>query len=572
MKKRRASIARKLFIVIALLLTVAMLAVGAISIFRYRSNAIVDNGNRALAIAKSVAALIDGDEFEEAIIANVESDYTNSITEMVNKIHVEAGTQYLYVLYDINSSTVSYFVDGHNWDYTDYLLFSDEEDISEHNPLLTDTYLTGIGHTTGMYDTAGYDAVVTGFAVIRNSGNAVVGVVGADIDAQHINESVLSYGVTFFATTIVLSLLFGLIAYFIIRRTIGRPVAELTVAANKLAVGETEIDIEVNSNDEIGQLMQSFILLEDRTKTQVAAIQEIAAGNYSIDVEPESIRDVLNVALKEMLDENNKVFTQVQSVASQVAVASSELAAGAQNLAAGSTEQASSTAELSRAIGTVLEQTRNNARSAKDTLDVVTSVSTLMQESMGNMEGMRNAMAKISASSEDIGKIIKTIDDIAFQTNLLALNASVEAARAGQHGKGFAVVAEEVRNLAKKSAEAASETAALIQRSFDQVALGDRIVQDTSVSIHKVADNARLAYTKIRQINDSTKEQEMAVEQINYGVEQIANVVQINSATSEQSAAMSQEMNDQAKTLSEITGRFRLRDDSYRLPSHDRRY
>jgi Methyl-accepting chemotaxis protein len=572
MSKKRASLARNLFVVTALLITVAMLTVGAISLIWYRGSAIEENGRRARAIAVSVASLIDGDEFEATILAGVETDYVTTVTDLVNKVHLEAGTQYLYVLYDINSADVTYFVDAHNDDYPDYLLFGDKEDISEHDPMLMNTYLTGEKTTTGVYYTPEYGSSLSAYSVIRNSNDTIIGVVGADIDAEHINSSILGFGVLILITTIVLSFFFGLIAYVIIRRTIGKPVSELTVAANRLAVGETEIDIEVKSNDEIGQLMQSFISLEGRTKTQVAAIQEIADGNYSIDVEPTSNSDALNVALKEMLSESNRVISMVQNVASQVAAASNELASGAQDLAERSTEQAISTNELSQAIGTVFEQTRKNARSAEETLDVVINVSKLMQESTNSMGDMREAMSNISASSEDIGKIIKTIDDIAFQTNILALNASVEAARAGVHGKGFAVVADEVRNLAKKSAEAAKETAVLIQRSFDQVSLGDRIVRETSISIQKVAENAEVMYTKIRQINDSSKEQELAVEKINSGVEQIAYVVQMNSATSEESVAMSHEMSDQAKTLSEITGRFKLRDDVPGLPGRDRRY
>ena len=572
MNVKKASIARKLFLFTAMLITASMLIVGAISLFQYRSSAIDEIGQRANAIASSVAAAIDGDIFEETAAGGEENFYTQYVYDLVNDVHRAASMQFLYVLYDINDSTVTYFAEANDEFYTDYLTFGEKEGINEHDLLVIDTYRTGNKNTTGLYATEVYPNLLSAYDVIRNSKGAIVGVVGADISAESLTSGIIRFGVIILATAIGLSFLFGFAAYLIIKRTIGKPVAELTAAANKLAVGETDIDVRVKSNDEIGQLVKSFIMLEQRTQTQVSAIQEIADGNYTIDVEPESARDVLNVALKSMLNENNRVFTKVQSVSAQVASASSELAAGALTLAEGSTTQAQGVAELSLAIGTVFEQTRINAHSAEETLDVVTNVSELMQESMGNMENMREAMLKISSSSEDIGKIIKTIDDIAFQTNILALNASVEAARAGQHGKGFAVVADEVRNLARKSAEAASETALLIQRSFDQVSVGDKIVQDTSTSIRKVAESAELVYSKIRQINESIKEHEAAVARINTGVEQITHVVQLNSATSEQSAAMSNEMSDQARALSEITGRFRLRDDDFALQKYNDRY
>ena len=181
-----------------------------------------------------------------------------------------------------------------------------------------------------------------------------------------------------------------------------------------------------------------------------------------------------------------------------------------------------------------------------------------MQGSVSDMELAKMAMDEISATSKDIGKVIKTIDDIAFQTNILALNAAVEAARAGAAGKGFAVVADEVRNLSQKSAEAAKNTTALIESSIEAVEKGTQLVSKTSSGFVEVAAKTSEVVGLVDAISSQAQEQAAAISQVSIGIEQVSSVVQMNSATSEESAAASEELSSQAEVLKSLVGQFTL--------------
>ena len=228
-------------------------------------------------------------------------------------------------------------------------------------------------------------------------------------------------------------------------------------------------------------------------------------------------------------------------------------------LATGATQQASAIEEFTSSLEEVSAQTNQNADRANEANQLSKEALAKAEEGNQQMQAMLAAMSEIDRTSEDIAKIIKVIDDIAFQTNILALNAAVEAARAGEHGKGFAVVAEEVRNLAARSAEAAKETTSSIQKSIQEVDKGTRIADSTANMLTAIVSSVSQTATLVSDISEASGQQVIALKQMNQGINQITGVMQANSAASEENSASSEELLSQADIMREQVSHFRLR-------------
>lgn len=365
---------------------------------------------------------------------------------------------------------------------------------------------------------------------------------------------------------ILLSIGLALAIAFKIARNISRPVTEIANAAKEMAKGNLNVQIHTdNAKNELGQMATAFADSSSSIKSYIADITEhlaeVEQGNLDVPSKMKYIGDYkdLSKAYQGILNSLNDTIGQISQAAEQVAVGSEQVSDGAQALAQGATEQASSIEELSATIAEISEHIKENATDAADASIKVNQVSTELNESNQHMQEMITAMSKINDSSNQIGKIIKTIEDIAFQTNILALNAAVEAARAGEAGKGFAVVADEVRNLASKSADAAKETTLLIQNSIGEVENGSKIASITADALLQVVKHAMAVADKIDHISKISNQQANSIGQVTLGVEQISSVVQTNSATAEESAAASEELSGQAQVMKTLVGRFKLR-------------
>jgi len=251
------------------------------------------------------------------------------------------------------------------------------------------------------------------------------------------------------------------------------------------------------------------------------------------------------------------IAADLSAGASQSSAAATQVSSSSQSLAEGSNEQAASLEETSSSLEEMASMTKRNADSAEQANALAKQARAAADIGAGDMQAMRSAMADIKVSSDDIAKIIKTIDEIAFQTNILALNAAVEAARAGEAGAGFAVVAEEVRSLAQRSAVAAKDSAGKIEAAIAKTANGVQITDKVAQSLHEIVDKARKVDELVAEIAHASKEQSQGIAQVNTAVSQMDKVTQSNAANAEESASAAEELNAQAAVLKELVEHLR---------------
>ena len=407
---------------------------------------------------------------------------------------------------------------------------------------------------------------------------------------------------------VIIGLLLSLTLAIIVSRMITRPLSECIKVAHSIERGQTDVKINVNSKDEAGELALALQHMVDSIQRMLKDCDwltkeafdgklktRINVSKYDNDFKHlvEGMNNILeSVAypMKECLEVMDKLahkdltariknkypgdfnilMEQINLAGStledsimlvdlsveQMTSASNEISSGSQSLADATSQQASSLEEISSSLEEINSLTGNNADSARQGLKLADQAVLSVDHGNEAMEKMNKAMDAILKSSQETGKILKTIDEIAFQTNLLALNAAVEAAHAGDAGKGFAVVAEEVKNLALRSAEAAKNTNVLIDEATKNSEMGSKIVEQVTKSFFEMKEQFNKVKNIVNEIASSSEEQAHGVNQISIGVNEMNRFTQQNAANAEQSAAAAEEMNSQASDLKNMTDSF----------------
>ena len=380
-------------------------------------------------------------------------------------------------------------------------------------------------------------------------------------DANRAQNAVIIIAIAISAGAVLVTILMA--AY--LTKMIKLPISEIESVAKQMAQGHLDARVDYESKDELGDLAENMRIMSSRIAGYMrqinAALMQLADGDFNVAHQDEFLGDFkpTQESVRKLVGSLNSTLGQINQSADQVSAGSDQVASGSQALSQGATEQASSVEELAATINEISEQVRSNAQSAQDGSQLAEAAGSKMEEGNRQMQEMIAAMADISEKSGQIGKIIKTIEDIAFQTNILALNAAVEAARAGEAGKGFAVVADEVRNLASKSAEASKSTAALIEGSIQAVERGTKLADETARTLTEVVESAKQVVSVVDGISLASNQQASSIAQVTQGIDQISSVVQTNSATAEESAAASEELSGQAQILKSLVGQFRLK-------------
>ena len=337
------------------------------------------------------------------------------------------------------------------------------------------------------------------------------------------------------------------------------PIQKLAKIAKEISEGKISVDLKrISGKSETSILQNSFCDLLDTFKDQADTIKKLSDGDLSITVTPKSEYDVIGNALNALINENHNAFSSMSLASDQIAQGSYQIADASKNLADGATQQASAIEQITASISEIADKSKNNATEVADVQKLIMEADSAIHSANDKMHEMFGAMKEIKSGSEDIQKIIKVIDDIAFNTNILALNASVEASRAGEHGKGFVVVAEEVRNLAGRSAEASKQTADMIEDSINRVQKGVALADDTRNALQTISELVEKITESGSSIAKASDEQAISASQIDNALMQISQITQTNSATSEECAAASEELSAQTRTLNSQIAKFRL--------------
>ncbi len=354
-------------------------------------------------------------------------------------------------------------------------------------------------------------------------------------------------------------------------RRVGRDLMDVEQAMDHLGQlelsGDDGLDRLQSRRDEIGMIASTTArvsrLLQEAVADVDRTLDKMADGDLTSGAAqnaPLYIGDFSSISnsLDTIRGKLNKLLGNVANVSRQVTAGAEQLSDGAQTLAQGSINQAETVKNLVDTVGEISGHVCENAQRAQQASAQARETAEQVEKSKEEMDRMMAAMEEINDVSGEIGKIIKTIEDIASQTNILSLNAAVEASRAGTAGKGFSVVADEVRSLAGKSAEASKSTSALIEKSIQAVDKGTKIARTAAAALEQIVSMSETSAMLIQAISDASAEQAGAITHVSQGLEQISGVAQTNSATSEESAAASMELSGQAQILKGLIAQFKL--------------
>lgn len=550
---RKMSIQTKILLPTAGVVIALSLIMGLVSYRSIRDGMVAMGVEEAETAANAAVDAIDGDLVASLAPGGEDTAPYQSQLASLRTIQKRFGIAFLYTLYT-DGQDVYYCIDTDESE--NHVPIGDTFELSYAE--LADVF-AGNSYAENDIDYTEDGILISVYRPIRNSAGQVIGALGCDYDAsgvaQRLHRTVFRMILIALFSMLAALLVVGIIVQNIMKglRQVDRKIYDLVNSD-----GDLTQQLQVNTGDELELIADNVNLVLGHILEEARIAEEVAAGNLTVRVVPQSEKDILGNALKQLVERNSNTLRNISEAAKQAKTGSSQMANASEALAQGATEQASAIEQITATVDVISRQSIQNAENADHAAEYMTLAIDKSDEGNRKMQNMVAAMKEINQASENISKIIKSIDDIAFQTNILALNASVEAARAGIHGKGFAVVAEEVRNLAAKCATAAAETSSLIEDSIRKTEAGSDIAQETENALHALTEAISQSENIIKVIATASKEQAEAVAEINRAVDQVSQSIQTNSATSQECAASSAELSKQMDMVDHLLAVYQL--------------
>ncbi|MDR0903350.1 MAG: methyl-accepting chemotaxis protein [Ruminococcus sp.] len=523
-------------------------------------------GQTAEMCATSIAAFIDGDLADEIMSAGEMPPEKQALWDEQKKDIDDAlatleknNAIYLYAMVPVDENgNTHYYLSAD--DKTGDIPYWTEEPADVFDTELFDIVIgEGKYYHGGIYDSGDYGMCLSGYAPVYNSDGKVVLGVGLDMSIEQVTSEVTRFVIICAASALLLLIIEIIVISALIRRNIANPIKELTGYAKAVASGNTGIKItKITGNNEISDLKRSFASLIEVDEKQASEITRIASGDLTTEIIVRDKNDSVGNSLSLMEKSLRELIGKITAYASSLGGNTYDLDRATEEFSVNAATGVRSvgmiketTTDFQKQINSIAEKTVVEAENCMKTASVT-------DDGKQKMEELSAAVADIKDSGQQIGSVIKLIDDIAFQTNILALNASVEAARAGVHGKGFAVVAEEVRNLAAKSAGAAKDSQKLISLTVEKADAGVKVCSDAESYFDKISDNVKASNAGILDLSDEMRKLNSAIESISRDIDNLSDVLTSNSNDIQKINALSEELKETSANLTEQANVFKL--------------